>query len=63
MEDITSLGNYAVNNIIFLIFLKVSNDILDKIPSNVEIIQIIKEFEEKNDNNNKIIMLNLNFIF
>lgn len=53
MEDITSLEKYAVNNIIFLNFLKVSKDILDKIPSNVGILQIVKEFKEKNDSNKK----------
>ena len=53
MEVITSLEKYAVNNIIFLNFLKVSNDILDKIPPNVETKLIIKEFEEKNNNNRK----------
>ena len=48
MEDIKSFENYAVNNIIFLNFLKLSNDILNNIPS---IDQVYIEFPIKNKDN------------
>lgn len=48
MEDMKCFENYAVNNIIFLNFLKLSNDILKNIPS---IDQDYTEFSKKNKDN------------